>query len=163
MCLPGCILRQRLGCRCPYRWDGPSSARQLQPPPPPAPPRTCLAPTARARRGAQEVWERAARLLGRVAHLGAASAAVRAAGGIPALLRLLQRPGQAAPGAGEGAGAGAGAGASAGAPERVALAVAEAMTVLCAGHEVNQDAVRCGSLPHSVRSVACAVCWGRVG
>jgi len=122
-----------------------------------APPRTRLAPTARACRGTQEVWERAARLLGRVAHLGAAGAAVRAAGGIPALLRLLQHPGQAAPDASAGAGAGA--------PERVALAVAEAVTVLCAGQEVNQDAVRRGALPWIVRGVrVCRVLGqGRVG
>ncbi|KAK9846653.1 hypothetical protein WJX81_008494 [Elliptochloris bilobata] len=80
-----------------------------------------------------EVAAAAARLLGRLAHLAEAGAACRSAGGIPALLRLLQRPGSASPAAG---------GRGAGPPAAVAIAVAEAVTVLCAGHEVNQDAVR---------------------
>lgn len=80
----------------------------------------------------------AARLLGRLAYLAEAGAACRSAGGISALLRLLQRPGSASPAAGARA---------AGPPASLAIAVAEALTVLCAGHEVNQDAVRRAAPP----------------
>ena len=93
---------------------------------------------------AQEVAAGAARLLGRLSHSVAAGAAVRTAGGIQALLRLLQRPGSASPSAGAGA---------AMPPTPIAIAVAEAVTVLCAGQEVNQDAVRRGS--RAMHSLVC--------